>query len=72
LEGALQMNPFGIIIALVLAISPVWIASDLIRRRSGLFRFYTKSELFFNRRIVAIPCILLVLLNWFWNIHKGL
>jgi hypothetical protein len=72
LPGALKMNPFGFFIALILTISPLWIITDLLRQQSGFFRFYLKTECLFKRKTVAIPAILLVLMNWFWNIQKDL
>lgn len=71
LEG-IQWNPFGIIIILILFIFPVWIISDVLSRNDSLFNSYNQTELFLKRKWIAIPAILLVLLNWIWNIVKGL
>ena len=70
--GALLLNPFGIIIMAVLIISPVWISYDVISRKGTLYNSYIKAEHFLRRKWIAIPLILLVLLNWIWNIYKGL
>jgi hypothetical protein len=37
-----------------------------------LYNFYNQTELVLKRKWIAIPAILLVLLNWIWNIAKGL
>jgi hypothetical protein len=68
---AFQWNPFGYIIALILIISPVWIAIDVITKKSSLLEIYLKTELLFRKKIIAITAIILVLVNWMWNIQKG-
>jgi hypothetical protein len=57
---------------IILLVAPVWIVYDLTRQNDSLYRFYNRTELFFKRTWIAIPAILLVLLNWVWNIVKGL
>jgi hypothetical protein len=69
---AILWNPFGILLMLILFVSPLWIIYDVISRKDTLSRFYNRTELFFKRTWIAIPAILLVLLNWVWNIAKGL
>lgn len=69
---ALYWNPFGILITLILLITPFWLAFDVISRNDSLYRFYNRTELFVTKKWVAIPAILLILLNWIWNIFKGL
>ncbi len=69
---AILWNPFGILLILILLVSPFWIIYDVISRKDTLYRFYNRTELFFKRTWIAIPAILLVLLNWVWNIAKGL
>jgi len=70
--GALFWNPFGILIILILIISPVWMIYDIVLRKESLYIFYNRSEQFFKRKWIAVPAIFLVLLNWIWNIYKGL
>jgi hypothetical protein len=72
IAGALLWNPFGIIIVFILLVSPVWVLFDVLSHRDSLFKFYIRTELFLKRKWIAIPAILLVLLNWIWNIFKGL
>ena len=69
--GAAQWNPFGFIITGALIITPVWILYDLIRKKATLFLFYTSSENFFRQKRVAVFAVLIVLINWIWNIYKG-
>lgn len=69
---SLSLNPLGIILTIGLVSLPLWISYDLITRKSSLLHAYRKSESLLNRRWIAIPAIVLVLLNWAWNIYKGL
>ncbi|WP_107039781.1 DUF2752 domain-containing protein [Brumimicrobium mesophilum] len=70
--GALNANPIGYLVAVIMLIAPVWVASDLIRGTKTLYVFYQKIETYLKRPKVAIPLILLVIINWIWNIIKGL
>lgn len=72
LVGAVLINPLGILAAMFLLIIPIWIALDLLLQKSSLQRCYLKAESVVRRRAVAIPLILIVVLNWIWNITKGL
>lgn len=70
--GALALNPFGYLIAAVLVIAPIWISIDIISRKDTLFHVYKKFENSLKNPQYAIPVILLVIINWIWNITKGL
>ncbi|WP_353140292.1 DUF2752 domain-containing protein [Pseudopedobacter sp.] len=72
LIGALNLNPLGYIIAIIMVVAPTWILTDLFLRSNTLFDFYKKTETFLRKRKYAIPLILLVIINWIWNIIKGL
>jgi hypothetical protein len=72
LSGGLFWNPFGIIIMAILIVAPIWMITDLLLKKDSLFRFYNQTEIFLRRKWIAIPAILLVLMNWIWNIYKGL
>ncbi|HRP02054.1 MAG TPA: DUF2752 domain-containing protein [Candidatus Kapabacteria bacterium] len=70
--GALTLNPFGYLIALIMLISPIWIIADFTMGSNTLFNFYQKVETYLKRPKYAVPLILLVVINWVWNILKGL
>jgi hypothetical protein len=72
ISGAWQLNPIGFLIAAVLIVAPVWIGSDLLRRRDTFYRFYQQTEKIIRKPTIALPLILLVLMNWIWNITKDL
>lgn len=69
---SLFMNPFGIMVALIMIVSPVWIMWDFIRKEQSFFEFYGKAENLIRKKIIAISLIVLVILNWIWNIYKHL
>lgn len=69
---AFDLNPIGYIVAFIMLISPVWIISDLILKNNSLFKCYQIIESHLKKPKYAIPLILLVIINWFWNITKGL
>lgn len=70
--GALNLNPIGYLVALIMLVAPIWIIADTIMRSNTLFAFYQKTETYLKKRKIAIPLILLLIINWIWNITKGL
>lgn len=70
--GALISNPFGLIILSILILAPLWILYDIVLQKDSLLQVYNRTEIFLRRKWIAIPLILLVILNWIWNIYKGL
>jgi hypothetical protein len=69
---ALTINPIGFIIAIIMLLTPLWIIADITMRSNTLFDFYQKTETYLKKPKYAIPLILLVVINWIWNITKGL
>lgn len=69
---SLYINPLGILIALIMLIVPLWIMLDLATKRNTLFVIYNRAVACLKHPRLAIPLILLVLVNWIWNISKGL
>ncbi len=69
---SLYINPFGILIALLMLIVPVWIIADLVTKRKTLFDYYRQAERLMKKPRIAFPLLFLVLVNWIWNITKGL
>jgi hypothetical protein len=76
LEGnfmaALWINPLGLIAAIILLVTPIWIFYDRLMNKSTLFDFYLRMEKTFQKPWMAIPAATLILLNWIWSISKGL
>jgi len=71
-SNALHWNPLGFLLLIGLLALPFWITYDIISRGTSFLRFYTKVETGFKQKKIFIPAILLILINWYWNIHKGL
>ena len=69
---ALYINPFGLLIAIIMLLVPIWIIFDIAFKKKTLYDFYFRFESFIRKPIVAIPLVLLVIINWLWNITKGL
>jgi hypothetical protein len=72
LAEAMYINPFGFIIAAFMLLVPIWLALDFLLHRKSLYDFYCRSEIFLRKPKVAVPLIIMVLINWIWNITKGL
>jgi hypothetical protein len=69
---AFYLNPIGYIVAIIMLMSPVWIITDWVLRRYSFFYFYQKVETYLKKPSYAIPLILILIVNWIWNITKGL
>ena len=69
---AFNFNPLGYIVASIMLVTPIWIAVDLATRKKTLFDFYKKIEIQLRKPKIAVTLILLVILNWIWNIAKEL
>ena len=70
--SAILINPFGILVVLIMIIAPVWVSYDLIQKKDSFYTTYLKIESILRKRKVAIVLIVLVIANWIWNIKKNL
>lgn len=70
-RDAFYLNPLGYLIIALLLIIPLWITADLITAKATLSTFYQKAECFIKQKQIAIPLILVILVNWVWNIYKS-
>lgn len=69
---SLLLNPFGIIVAIIMTIFPIWILTDIFLKKETFYFWYKKTEATIRKPWLASILILLVLLNWIWNIYKHL
>jgi len=69
---AFNLNPIGYLVALIMLIAPIWITTDILLRKNSFLKFYQKTERKIKKTKYAIPLILLLIINWAWNIIKGL
>jgi hypothetical protein len=70
--SSLQANPIGIIVLLIMIISPLWILTDVLFKKESFLHYYGLAENCLKSKWIAIPAIGLVIINWIWNICKGL
>ena len=66
------MNPFGIVVAVLMIVIPTWIFFDVVFKKETFFKWYKKMEVIIRKPWLATILILVVLLNWIWNIYKNL
>lgn len=69
---ALYLNPLGVITALGLLVLPFMLLFDWFSGKKTVYRCYEKTENILKKPQVYLPLLVLVILNWIWNIHKGL
>lgn len=66
------LNPFGLLVFGAMVLFPLWVLVDLVSGKQSFFYFYRRVEKILQKKIIAIPLVILVLFNWIWNIFKGL
>lgn len=71
IKASLLLNPFGILIAIIMTVFPVWVSTDVILKKDSFFKAYKKAESIIKKPWIASILILLVILNWIWNIYKN-
>ncbi|MBA4303559.1 MAG: hypothetical protein C0424_04980 [Sphingobacteriaceae bacterium] len=71
-KSAWLSNPFGYLVLAIMYVAPIWIIVDRLRGTYTLWAFYHQTEERLKKAAWAIPLVLLVIINWSWNIYKGL
>lgn len=71
-KDALLINPLGIITGIAMLIVPFWLLYDIILKKDTLYLGFKKSEAIIRSKWIALILLLLILINWAWNIQKGL
>ena len=66
------MNPFGILVAILMTVCPIWVLTDVVFKKETFYSEYKKAEAIIRKPWIATILMLLVLLNWIWNIYKHL
>ncbi|MDX2002835.1 MAG: DUF2752 domain-containing protein [Chitinophagales bacterium] len=69
---AFFINPLGYVVVCFLFIAPIGLAFDLLFRKQVLAFGYRILELTLTKKTISIPLVLLLAINWCWNIAKGL
>lgn len=69
---ALAINPVGYIVAFIMLVCPIWIIIDILSKKNTLFDFYKSSEIHLKKSKYTLVLVLILMINWIWNITKGL
>ncbi|WP_413789732.1 DUF2752 domain-containing protein [Flavobacterium aureirubrum] len=72
IADSLAMNPFGLLVGMIMVVFPIWILIDIIFKKNTFFHSYKKWEQISSTKWLAALLVLLVILNWIWNIKKQL
>ncbi len=70
--NSLYLNPLGFIILFFMMCIPSWITFDVILKKNTFYIFYKKAEFYIKKPTIALPLIILIFINWMWNIYKNL
>lgn len=62
----------GYIVAIGMIILPIWFAYDILFKRESFYLFYAKFEEFIGRKKILFVILILVVINWIWNIVKDI
>jgi len=65
---SLLINPFGILTNILITVSVFWMIMDIVKNKETFFQFLRQD---WNNRIKFFA-LLIVLINWIWNIEKGI
>lgn len=68
---AILINPIGLIIACVMLITPLWLIYDAIYKKDTLHKNYLLFEKTIRNKYIAVILIILIIINWIWNVYKG-
>ena len=72
-QESILMNPLGLVAGIALISLPLWLMTDLLRQETTLARTFSWTEKKIKtEKSIYIPLVALALLNWGWNILKGL
>ena len=66
------INPYGLLLALLVIFYTTGLTCDFIRKSRQFRDWLKRSEQLLANKYILMLIILLMLLNWIWNIHKGL
>lgn len=71
--NALQTNPFGLIAAGFLLLAPFWLCYDFLKKKNATWLTFRWAEKQIqSNSVIYISLIVLVAVNWIWNVFKDL
>jgi hypothetical protein len=72
IAASILLNPFGMLVAVIMTVFPIWILADIVLKKETFYIWYKKTEMILRKPWLASILILVVLLNWIWNLYKHL
>ncbi|WP_185215820.1 DUF2752 domain-containing protein [Sphingobacterium mizutaii] len=73
LKDAFMINPLGIVSSIIIMAVLVLMLLDLVAKRDCYYKVYNQVEKFLQQhKAFSAILVILVILNWAWNISKGL
>ena len=70
---AFMINPLGIVSSIIIIVVLLLMLLDLFTKRDYYYRIYRQAEKFLQQnKAFSAMLVILVILNWVWNISKGL
>lgn len=70
-SSAVLLNPLGVIAFIALMIIPFLLIYDYYTSKRILWTIYVQVINLFQNKIFSFIALVLILLNWIWNIQKG-
>lgn len=67
---AIMINPLGYLTIIIMLLSPLWLVADILFKKKTYFEFYNKIENYLKNPKFAISLLILLIINWIWNITK--
>jgi len=65
-------NPFGLIIAIVTTICPLWILIDFMFKRNSFYPAFIKVKSLLQPKWWLFVIVILIVTIWVWNIKRGI
>lgn len=70
---ALWVNPLGVLLFPLLVLIPVWIIYDMVLKKNSFATAYRRAEQHVStKKGIYLPLIAIIIMNWIWNITKGI
>jgi len=69
---ALMINPLGLILVALLIVLPFWVFFDFLFAKQSLFLWHKQANSTLRNPRILFPFLLLITVNWIWNITKHL
>jgi len=68
-----MINPLGIVSSIIIMAVLLLMLLDLVTKRDYYYKVYNQVEKFLQQhKAFSAILVILVILNWAWNISKGL